>query len=135
MKKTLIVLSILIVFLCSLVWYVFNYVATEFQIREIYLSKTGKYIYFKSKKRGLNFSVITISDSKRRRIDKKKDIVYSWDETLFYRNTPDTLYVFCRHKTTIPHNIQHTIIQKEYSNSYYYSLLDTYKDLGLEKFP
>ncbi len=137
MKKILLIISALITALIIGGYFYFRYVVTDFKMTELYIKGANSTIYLKNLKRGLNYSKLAISSSKGRRTSLEKDYVYTWDETLFYRVSNDTLYVLCKNKAKEPTNFDSRIkvLQEEYSNPEYYKLLKDFTKKGLEKFP
>lgn len=97
MKKLLLIISFLIAVLIIGGYLYFRYVVTDFKIKELHLKNTDRTIYFKSLSRGLNYNKLAISSSKGRKTNLENDYVYTWDETLFYRISNDTLYVINGH--------------------------------------
>lgn len=137
MKKILLIISILITAFIITGYFYFRCVVTDFKIKELHIKDTDKTIYLKNLKRGLNYSKLAISTSKGRETSIEKDYVYTWDETLFYRVSNDTLYVLCKIKAEEPSNFNSgvKVRQEEYSNPEYYELLKNFTKMGLEKFP
>lgn len=137
MKRIFLTLAviILIVFLSGYCY--FQYVVTEFTVKEVRSEMINEKIYLKHTQRGLNYSKIVISKSPKRKSKPDKDYVYTWDETLFYRLSSDTLYVYCKIKTETPSHFNSKIklVQIQYSNPEYYDLIKNYKKRGLEMFP
>jgi hypothetical protein len=137
MKKILLLTGLLITGLIIVAYFYFRHVVSDFNVKELQTSKENKPIYLKNLKRGLNYSRLTISSSGGRRTSIEKDYIYTWDETLFYRVSNDTLFVLCKNKaeTPIKFNPNVKVIQKEYSNPEYYELQKNFRKMGLEKFP
>jgi len=137
MKKILFIVSFIIVVLIFAGYFYFSLVTTDFKIKALYVKQVDDILYFKNLKRGLNYNELSISASKRKKINPKKDYIYTWDETIFYQVSNDTLYVLCKNKASEPRIFKSKIVvlQKEYSNPEYYELLENFKDIGMKKFP
>ena len=137
MKKILLIISTLITVFIITGYFYFMHVVTDFKMKELYIKNMDKTIYLKNLKRGLNYNKLVISTSKGRGTTLEKDFIYTWDETLFYRISNDTLYVLCKNMAEEPTNFNSGIkvLQEEYSNPEYYKLLKNFKKMGLEKFP
>lgn len=111
-----------------------------YTIQEVDFPTLHEKIYLKHKARGLNYEEIVISPDKKRgwKPNADRDFVYTWDETLFYNTSQDTLYVYCSHKAKLPAKFRSdvVVIQQQYSNpEYVYQLQKNYQNMGLEKFP
>jgi hypothetical protein len=137
MKKILLIIGLLITVLLLVVHFYFRHVVSDFNVKELQITKGNKPIYLKNLKRGLNYSKLTISSSGFRRTSIERDYIYTWDETLFYRVSNDTLFVLCKNKAKSPikFDLNIKVIQKEYSNPEYYELQKNFRKMGLEKFP
>ena len=101
------------------------------------IEETGEKIYLKEKNISRNVTEVIISPHKGRKVKSKKDYVYTWHETLFYRIEGNTLYILCSHKAKIPPDFgKHVrIVQNTYSNLEYYDLINNYSQKGYQKFP
>lgn len=111
-----------------------------FAIQEIDFQEIDEAIYLKHKARGLNYEVIVISPKKKRgrKPNSDREYVYTWDETLFFKKSQDTLYVYCSHKAKTPSEFKSdvVIVQKQYSNpEFVYQFKQKYIEMGLERFP
>lgn len=137
MKKIFLIISIFITVFIIAGYFYFRYVVTDYKIKEIYIKATDRTIYLKCLKRGLNYNKLAISTSKGRRTSLEKDYIYTWDETIFYRVSNDTIYVLCKNKAEEPTNFKSGVFvhQEEYSNPEYYKLVENFNKIGLEKFP
>lgn len=137
MKNVLVISGIIILILVLGVYWYFQNVITVFTLKEIPSTTLKETIYLKNTKRGLNYDEVVISKSSKRKSNTNKDYIYTWGETLFYKISNDSLYVYCKIKTNVPPNFDSKvkIYQIQYSNPEYYDLIKNYKKKGLDKFP
>lgn len=76
MKKILFIVSFIIVVLIFAGYFYFSLVTTDFKIKALYVKQVDDILYFKNLKRGLNYNELSISASKRKKINPKR-IIYT----------------------------------------------------------
>ncbi len=114
-------------------------ISSQFVIKKIQSEDGSKTLYLKNEKRGLNYSVSTVSTSSEEvSFDQEKEYVFSVGEASFYyKFEQDTLFIHTYHLGSVPTSFESdaTIKQIEYNNYLHKRYKEGYKEMGLSKFP
>jgi|GEM_PF-1861250 len=140
MKKTIVVIIAISLLGIAALVYLFYINKVSILIRKhITIEELDETIYFIQNVRGLNYNEIIISTRPIGRLtfDIENNIVYSWDEKLFYKPINDTLIIYCSNIAKIPEDFHARvkIKQIQYNIHKYNWLLANFREEGFCVFP
>jgi|GEM_PF-3520109 len=145
MKKTLIIVIILAIFLALISYIIYVFVSfpdynTVVNTTEIHSVKFNESIYLKSKAWGgvSGNMVIVVSNSSNNEFkpDKSKEFVYNDANHLLYKFSNDTLNLYVDALAVTPIEFNSNIVVKQIivPSSEYLDLLNSYKSKGINLF-